>query len=503
MDRRLTRDPVLLALVLLMVVSFGFAPTHVSLKAQVAVFWLLLLAAQAVLMVASGLVARALPATSARGRAGRRLWWHICGGALVFSAGIVVQFATFVWDPVAARGVIGSVPQSISVVLGLVVMVFGLLRYPLGRLQAAEKVRLRIDLAVVMVAATTVGLWIFEVPAGRHDLGWVLRAAITLLIQPGLFLVAIFAIVKIMLGGRSPVSRAASTIFGVAALVEAVAQAAPVTFYTDRSLMPWLLAANVSGSALAAIASRVQEKQIHAGHVSQERRDADRPFSSLPYVAMAGIWAVTLAVLAAQGLTWRSWLLMGGAVLTTALVVLRQVAAFRHIAELLRERDALTQQLTELAYHDALTKLANRGLFLRRLQESTATRDITVYLIDLDDFKPVNDSYGHAAGDQLLVEVARRLQACVRPEDLVARLGGDEFAVLVEDLPAERRVVLAATLTQELHARVLIGGHEVALSASVGMATGRPGEHDPDTLLHEADMAMYAVKSGNRAGLPG
>jgi diguanylate cyclase (GGDEF)-like protein len=135
---------------------------------------------------------------------------------------------------------------------------------------------------------------------------------------------------------------------------------------------------------------------------------------------------------------------------------------------------------------------------MQRLREALATGPVTVFLIDLDDFKPVNDGFGHATGDQLLIEVGRRLRSQVRDVDLVARLGGDEFAELVEGMPADRRAELADGLRRALHATVRIGAADVLLRASVGMAAGRQGTHDPDSLLHEADMAMYVVKETRR-----
>ena len=95
----------------------------------------------------------------------------------------------------------------------------------------------------------------------------------------------------------------------------------------------------------------------------------------------------------------------------------------------------LQEQLHHQAYHDPLTNLANRSLFTDEVKSALADRrgELAVLFIDLDDFKTVNDSLGHSAGDELLVSVASRLRACLRPEDVIARLGGDEFAVMVED----------------------------------------------------------------------
>ncbi|WP_157408625.1 GGDEF domain-containing protein [Actinoplanes sp. N902-109] len=504
MDRRPTartpRDPVLVALVVLILVALsGFAVRRAPTGPQVAVFWLLMVAAQTCFAVSSWRVARALPPGSARSRAARRMWLPFAAGGAVMVLGNVVQLGVVTRDATSFAAVAGSDAQTGSVAIGLTLIIAGLLRYPVGCMSGAARVRLRIDLATVLAAATTVGLWVFQAPAGPHDPAWALRTAVALLIEPGLFLVAVFAVVRMVLADRSPFTPATGIIFAAAAVLQAPLQAAPMSFYLDPAFMPWLFAGNVAGSSLIAIGARVQERRLRAGGGRHGRPDAERPYSPLPYVAMGVVWAVTLAVLAISGLTGRSALLIGGALVTTALVTARQAAAFKHIAELLHERDALTRKLTELAYHDGLTKLANRGLFLRRLHEALAAGSVTVFLIDLDDFKPVNDGFGHATGDQLLIEVATRLRAGVRTGDLVARLGGDEFAVMVQNLPPERRDGVAGALSRALHDTVRIGGRVIVLSASIGMATGRHGTHDPDSLLHEADMAMYAAKETRSA----
>ena len=205
-------------------------------------------------------------------------------------------------------------------------------------------------------------------------------------------------------------------------------------------------------------------------------------------------------MLVVSGLTWRSWAVVVGVMVTTALVVARQAASFRHIGELLAERDALTARLTELAFHDGLTGLPNRALFRNRLAEALQREPVAVFLVDLDDFKPVNDQHGHAAGDQLLAEVGRRLRGCVRSGDTVARLGGDEFAVLVPGLDPQRRAEVAADLSEALTGRVWLDDVEVEvyLRASIGAAAGEPGR-PLDSLLHEADMAMYAAKNSAHA----
>ena len=167
------------------------------------------------------------------------------------------------------------------------------------------------------------------------------------------------------------------------------------------------------------------------------------------------------------------------------------------------ERKALERRLTHEALHDPLTDLPNRALLQRRLAGALARTDSTglaVLFVDLDDFKVVNDTLGHAAGDQLIIAVGRRLRDALREEDLAARLGGDEFAVLVENVtsPAEAEAV-AARLTTELQRPFTIAGRQVFAHASIGVAVGIPGEVTPDELLRKADVAMYGAKGHGKA----
>jgi diguanylate cyclase (GGDEF)-like protein len=160
--------------------------------------------------------------------------------------------------------------------------------------------------------------------------------------------------------------------------------------------------------------------------------------------------------------------------------------------------DAKTVELmSHQALHDSLTGLPNRVLFLDRLQHSLERsvrhgESAAVLFIDLDRFKTVNDSLGHAVGDEVLKAVADRLRRCVRAEDTAARLGGDEFAVLAESLEDRRHVaLLAERIIEALELPVTIDGREVMLTASVGIALGsRPD----DDLLRNADVAMYRAK---------
>lgn len=158
---------------------------------------------------------------------------------------------------------------------------------------------------------------------------------------------------------------------------------------------------------------------------------------------------------------------------------------------------ALKEELDHQATHDPLTGLGNRALFRERI-ESAIDRSgskIAVVFLDLDDFKTVNDSLGHASGDSLLVAVAERLNNCLRGEDTAARLGGDEFGVLIEDLEApEDAVYVAERITRTLASPFSLGGKEVFIHASVGIAFGEV-DGTADTLLRNADVAMYRAKA--------
>jgi diguanylate cyclase (GGDEF)-like protein len=166
---------------------------------------------------------------------------------------------------------------------------------------------------------------------------------------------------------------------------------------------------------------------------------------------------------------------------------------------------ASQEQYRTLAFHDPLTALPNRALFGDRLEQALrrALRDglsVGVLFLDLDNFKVVNDSLGHHVGDDLLVQVARRIRGCLRDEDTAARFGGDEFAVLVGDIsePSDTQVV-ADRLAEAMRAPFQIAGRDVVVTASIGVAVSAAARTDRESLLQAADLAMYRAKSNGRA----
>ena len=163
----------------------------------------------------------------------------------------------------------------------------------------------------------------------------------------------------------------------------------------------------------------------------------------------------------------------------------------------------LKEELRHQALHDSLTKLANRTLFSERVESalercSKDDRFISVMFLDLDDFKTVNDSLGHAAGDDLLVQVASRLRSFTRPEDVVARLGGDEFAILLEDLTSPSGSTdVAERIISGMNVPFNLEGKELKVHTSIGIAFGGDGEV-PDQIMRNADAAMYAAKQSRK-----
>lgn len=169
-------------------------------------------------------------------------------------------------------------------------------------------------------------------------------------------------------------------------------------------------------------------------------------------------------------------------------------------AILRREQERLQAQALHDAFHDPLTGLANGALLNERLDKALGTRrasdrQCAILFLDVDRFKNINDSLGHLEGDQLLIAIAGRLKACVRPSDIVARLGGDEFTLLLEGISDHADARRAAERVQRsLTAPILLGGQEVYVSASIGIAVSAPGQLGKN-LVQDADTAMYRAKA--------
>jgi diguanylate cyclase len=503
----LWRDRVLIGLVLLIAGSAaGFGLGLGGLGSQVLACWVALAGLHVGLAVMASGVSRAPGAATAT----RRVWAAVGFAGAVYAVGDAVQLAMLATEPMSLLVALGGPVQSVSVLIGTGVLVVVMLTSPIGLESRRDRVHFWLDVAIVMVAATTFGSYAY-VPDGGSKLVAVL---LSLLIGPGLFLVGVFAIVKLILSPTPPFSRLAGMILGAAATLEALAQASS-RLMIDSGRVSWQLGVTVIASALLAGSARAQQVQVRFDPDVLRPRLRSR-FSVLPYAAIAATYGLLVWVLAEVGLNAHMWIVVGGAIASTGLVVGRQLVAFtdntrlldeldakvRELHQTLRERDLLATELRHKAFHDPLTHLPNRAMFDSRLQDALSakagsTGHLTLMIVDLDDFKQVNDQFGHPTGDELLVVTAQRLRNCVREVDLVARLGGDEFAILLMDVPDEAERI-AARIVEALSAPVTVSDVTASVSASVGVVVSDGGPRTAEQLLHDADTAMYAAKHSGK-----
>jgi diguanylate cyclase (GGDEF)-like protein len=172
------------------------------------------------------------------------------------------------------------------------------------------------------------------------------------------------------------------------------------------------------------------------------------------------------------------------------------------------EREQANRRISHLAYHDVLTGLANRAQFKKQGEAALARAAaraggaISVLLVDLDRFKAVNDTFGHTAGDEVLLAAAERMRQSVRTSDVIARLGGDEFAVVQQAGGDQREaaIALASRLVDVLGAPFEVNGHQAMIGASIGIAVQSDADDTIEQLMHKADLALYRVKAAGRNG---
>ncbi|OYE01641.1 two-component system response regulator [Nostoc sp. 'Peltigera membranacea cyanobiont' 232] len=179
--------------------------------------------------------------------------------------------------------------------------------------------------------------------------------------------------------------------------------------------------------------------------------------------------------------------------------------ALQKLQQEINSRQKLQSQLLDIALHDSLTGLPNRVLFIRRLENALnrakqeSSYQFALLFLDCDRFKVINDSLGHLVGDELLIAIARRLQACLIPIDTIARLGGDEFGILLENITdINIAIQVAEQILQQLSLAFNLSRYEVFMNASIGISWGNKDYDRPEYLLRDADTAMYRAKAQGR-----
>ena len=412
----------------------------------------------------------------------RRFWRLMLASFALLAAGYA-QLALVAFGDTAVLPNM-PIPAAILVAAAFLTAMWGVARVPLGITNRAERQRQWLDRAIALFGCGSV-LFTFGLgPMINSPDGWSTQTLVLLSLS---FVLAIGGITKVSyIGGGGPVDRVAIRLIGMMSLVGAGVALLAVTG-GGQSVVPSQAVVMPIAPLLAAVAVRRQWASTGAR--------PRRANTWLPYLAVAAADAPLLAQLTHHEMTMTGKLDIVVAVLVNALVAVRQFFAMRDNSRLLREKRASEERLRHEVTHDGLTGLANRGLFRERLSAALAAGDTTVLLVDLDDFKTVNDSLGHEVGDHLLIAVADNLRSAIGSEGLPVRLGGDEFAVLIDDPTVDGEAVAQ---------RILDGfsgpmsAHQLLVHASIGVASAVAGA-PLDTVLRDADVAMYAAKQRGKA----
>ena len=442
---------------------------------------------------AAGLVCWQAAAAPGLDRVGRRLWRQLALVCVLVVLGVAADARQTVLDPAWTVEQKHDGIAAGAYTLAMLVLLWALLRLPMGSDGSdgggRQMSRFVLDAATVTV---TMGIfaWYFAVRSGAGELATGGGDTVPMVMLASLGLIGSLAFVKVAVSGLGGLDRVTVRLLAAAAGVGAVGGGA---FPLVVEVHPGLSGSQVFVPATMLCVALAADRQRRVAGVP--RADVRRRSTSMvPYLAVAATDGLLIVVgREAGGMVLTVAL---AAVCLTALVVVRQVNALSENGRLLRRVDAGQAQLAHRANHDDLTDLANRALFEQRTREAIARADVqtlSLALIDLDDFKAINDRLGHAVGDALLVVVGQRLRECVRAGDVVARLGGDEFGLLLHGLRGDEATDVLARITDALSRPVHALGYDLLVRASVGLAEAWP-EAGPQELLRRADLAMYAAK---------
>ena len=368
---------------------------------------------------------------------------------------------------------------------------FGLLAR--GRIPSGDRAAI-LDAAIV---ATGVGILIWAFGLGPYFLATGQTSIVAAVVFfPSLVALALVARMWFLTGAHRPVTRLIAlnvlTANGII-LLEIVRATLGTNAYTGLDLFLRFLELAFTGAAALhpAMDAAVEHREALAERIGRGR------FVALAFALLVN--PVTLAIEASAGRPIDIAPYAIGGVLIGLLVIARLGEALRTLAEGLRERESLLGQLRHMAFYDSLTGLPNRSLFSERLSASVGARSngglLATLMIDLDDFKVVNDTHGHEVGDALLVAVGERLQKAVREGDTVARLGGDEFVIALPGCADQLvPIQVARRILKSIGEPFEIEGLILQVAASVGIAMADNAGDSASELVRKADVAMYAAK---------
>jgi diguanylate cyclase len=427
-------------------------------------------------------------AASGSGRS-RRAWALLAGSAGSWAAGQAI----WVWyEHVARRELPFPSLADVGYLLAIPLAAAAMLAFPGRAERATLQVRSLLDGAVIADSLLYTSWALVLGPVFRAGQGSVLEQAIALAYPAGDVVLAtiVFVVVARIRVGGAPV-----LLLGAGLLSLAVADTG-FAYLTQEGAYRTGVPTDVGWFAGYLLVAAAAWRPAAVGITWVGRRPG-RYQVVAPYVPLA------LAVTTSAGQQLRGQgsgpFLYWTFVALVLLIVGRQLLTVLDNQALNRRLAAMVGQLEHQAFHDGLTNLANRALFRERVAHALRRRSqagipLALLFIDLDDFKTVNDQLGHAAGDDLLVDVAARLKTCVRDEDTVARLGGDEFAILLEQASShEVAVRVAGRILDAMRAPFHLQGRQVQIGASVGVTVSHATE--VDAVLHEADVAMYTAKA--------
>jgi diguanylate cyclase len=384
-----------------------------------------------------------------------------------------------------------SMPMAAAacVAIGFGIAIWAVARVPVVATGGIEWWRMLLDRAIGFLGCAAVLWYLGLAPMLSAKEPWSPQAMVLVGLA---FLVAVSAATKVSyVPGGGPVHPAAMRFIAASGGVTAGVVAVLAVRYGYAAGVPAQAIVMPLAPVLATVGVAAQWRS-NLGF----RRHAARGGVLLPYLAVVAVDVPLIAVAFGAPLRWPGRLVVIAAVAVTALVTVRQLIAFRENARLLRNTRVQEERLQFEVSHDGLTGLANRALFRDRLTTTLATTGrASVLLIDLDDFKAVNDVLGHGIGDRLLVSVSQLLRAEVGDHGLPARVGGDEFAVLLTGAEAEPEE-LAGRLLAALNRP--ISEHRLMVQASIGITAAVPGA-TVDSVLRDADVAMYTAKQRGKA----